>query len=471
MNVVFRILIFSIIFSSTDAFAQLPEKNDKNVQSTFYANTTASQPSTVKLSSSVWRIGKSEVNALLNLKSNQSLEVSNFPFEVINNSETQEKVSKPLKLNRYNVFALNSKIYLLNSKGQKELEKPEVMAFSSVEDGVGLLVNQSTGELGGFYNNGGVSVEIEGNIHTGMTFKLPLEPNQDTNVVKQCDMKMEQQPGNPLEDLNTALKSKAISFTKGTVNYEAVVAVDTDNEWMAGKGNNTTTAMNFIIQLFVNMNVFYERDFATRLLIGTTFLRTTTDPYPTESSIFNYLNDFGEYWRVNYPNIDREFALMLSSQNIGSLSFSGVAWLNQYCNKGALQNGGTETFGSYSMNRIGTSASVGFVSQFVAHELGHNFGSPHTHCYTPEVDQCYNGEGGCYAGAVSCPTFSGNNRGTIMSYCHFGAPNGAGCGTSNEIFHPTVIGLISGRIASNFPSCIQSLGSEIIFENGFDGGP
>lgn len=68
------------------------------------------------------------------------------------------------------------------------------MAFSSVEDGVGLLVNQSTGELGGFYNNGGVSVEIEGNIHTGMTFKLPLEPNQDTNVVKQCDMKMEQQP-------------------------------------------------------------------------------------------------------------------------------------------------------------------------------------------------------------------------------------------------------------------------------------
>lgn len=109
------------------------QKNDKNVQSTFYANTTASQPSTVKLSSSVWRIGKSEVNALLNLKSNQSLEVSNFPFEVINNSETQEKVSKPLKLNRYNVFAPNSKIYLLNSKGQKELENLKLWHFHQLK--------------------------------------------------------------------------------------------------------------------------------------------------------------------------------------------------------------------------------------------------------------------------------------------------------------------------------------------------
>jgi len=41
----------------------------------------------------------------------------------------------------------------------------------------------------------------------------------------------------------------------------------------------------------------------------------------------------------------------------------------------------------------------------VAHELGHNFGSPHTHDYSPQIDTC----------GTNCPA---SPIGTIMSYCH-----------------------------------------------------
>jgi hypothetical protein len=67
----------------------------------------------------------------------------------------------------------------------------------------------------------------------------------------------------------------------------------------------------------------------------------------------------------------------------------------------------------------------------VGHELGHNFGSHHTHCYSPPIDECFAGEGGCYGGETSCPAAG---HGTLMSYCH----HKSGCGKTQD-FHPRVI--------------------------------
>lgn len=413
-----------------------------------------------------WKLDKSKTKEFSQGKN--KIVITNFPLLSIETDKTIRASETSVVLTKYDVFAKNAKIYKVTSQGKQQLDRPNLIAYSSFKNGVGILINPKTGEISGYYNHQGVSLDITGNIHTTVDLKLQQEKTQNSNVIKECAMKMENQPKVSIDTIKDTYKSSSLA-PQGSVDYEAIIAVDTDNEWMAGKGNNTTTAMNFITTLFVNMNVYYERDFATRLLIGDTFLRTTSDPFPTQANILTYLSDFGSYWRFNQTAVDRDFALLLSGQNIASNSFSGIAWLNLYCENGFSQ--GSQTPGSYSVNRMGTSLSVGFVSQFVGHELGHNFGSPHTHCYNPVVDQCYNAESGCYTGAVSCPA---GGSGTIMSYCHFGAPNGAGCGISDEIFHPTVISQISGRIVANSPpmgSCLDLFvdpNLDIIFANSFE---
>lgn len=234
--------------------------------------------------------------------------------------------------------------------------------------------------------------------------------------------------------------------------HTAIVAVDTDNEIMLNKfADNTTTASNYIASLFASMNVIYERDVLVRLLQGTTFLRRAfapdSDPWVvggSDSNNTNKLFEFTNYWSANYNAINRALALMLSGR--GGSGAAGVAWIDVLCNK---TNG-------YAFSRVslgGTSPNFGDVL-VTAHEIGHNFGSPHTHCYNTlgltNPDNCYDGEAGagCFGGTPSCPspaTYSGipNVTGTLMSYCHLLG----GC-SSSLVFHPTTVDLLDDKILS-----------------------
>lgn len=247
--------------------------------------------------------------------------------------------------------------------------------------------------------------------------------------------------------------------------HSATIAVETDTQIMTNKfSNNTTTATNYIASLFAQMNVIYERDLLVRLLVGTTFLRTS-DPYtindapPYDDGLNgNKLSEFTTYWSTNEGSVTRALALMLSGR--GGQGAAGVAWVDTLCNA---------SFG-YAFSRVSTSGTTpNFGDVLVtAHEIGHNFGSPHTHCYTKlgltNPDNCYAAEAGCFAGTPTCPnlpngtTYNGVTGvlGTLMSYCHLLG----GC-SSSLVFHPTSIDLLDDKILAHSTgtgACILPVG-------------
>jgi hypothetical protein len=240
-----------------------------------------------------------------------------------------------------------------------------------------------------------------------------------------------------------------------TTLHTAIVAVDTDNELMLQKfSDNTTSATNYIASLFAAMNVMYERDLLVRLKQGTTFLRVSTsaDPYAsTAGGNANgaQLNEFSNYWSSNYSSVSRALAMLLSGKQASASSASGIAWVTGLCN-------------SFTGNSVSQVFKIDYLAGdalVVGHEIGHNFGSPHTHCYSPPIDACYSAEPGCYSGAVSCPapqTINGvaNVTGTIMSYCHLLG----GC-SSSMVFHPRTVSLVSPNISSSVGTCIFPLAS------------
>jgi hypothetical protein len=371
-----------------------------------------------------------------------------------------------LEFTRINLFAANAQIRVLAKEGVEFLapDKRHFYLASNATTGIGIAVDPETGEISGFINKQGSKLEIKGNI-IGQLLTNAIEEPQD--AANSCGTELSGQPLEIQQKLASPAYMSASAAEAGEViSYEAVVAIDTDNEWLDGFNDNTTAAMNWITDIFLAMNVFYERDVETRLLIGDVTLRTGSgDPYSEPSNRSSQLEEFGAFWKDNMGDVDRQFAAMLSGRNINRNSFSGIAWIDQFCKYGT--SSGAQTPGSFSYNAIGSNRTAGNIAVFLGHEIGHNMGSPHTHCYSPPLDHCFDADDNdCYTGATECPA---GGPGTIMSYCHI-----AGCGTSNSEFHSTVQSLIEGNLAAELAAgCIlpyieQPPDDDTIFSQGFE---
>jgi cysteine-rich repeat protein len=227
----------------------------------------------------------------------------------------------------------------------------------------------------------------------------------------------------------------------GAVGFrEAEVAVETDTELYAKFGSEAA-ALDYLAALVAAASAIYERDAGVRLRFSYIRLWPASDPWSATSPIAT-LDEVRAYW--NDPSHGmaeiagrRDLVHMISGKRVQG----GVAYIDVLCDQ-SFGFGVSQVFGSPSPSQT-------WDLLVLAHELGHNFGSVHSHCYDPPLDRCYAQENGCYGGTVV------PSQGSIMSYCHL-LPGGIG--NIDFGFGNVVGGVLRDRIAR--AACLASVGGQ-----------
>ncbi|MBM4110724.1 MAG: hypothetical protein FJ254_05105 [Phycisphaerae bacterium] len=216
------------------------------------------------------------------------------------------------------------------------------------------------------------------------------------------------------------------------------MAVETDHEYLQSLfGGSTSAATAYTAVLMGAVNEIYVTSLNTR--IGVNYLRlwsTPDDPW-SATSTGSQLGAFRDHWAANMSAQPRELAHFLSGRGLGG----GVAWLSVVCNQSYGFGLSADLAGSFPYPIVHNSHS-NWDLMVVAHEIGHNFGSPHTHDYSPAVD-------GCGSNPQDCAV-ADQGLGTIMSYCHI-CPGGLS--NVRMELHPTCIASMHAHLDGN--GCVE----------------
>ena len=231
------------------------------------------------------------------------------------------------------------------------------------------------------------------------------------------------------------------------------VGVEVDQYTYQTLGSNLDDAVDWALAIIASVDQIYRNELNDLVTLEVRFLHVWISPDPYVTVVDDgggLLGAFNSEWNNN-PNfnsipLDLKHYLTIRS-NIGT---GGIAYLSGLCNSyNAGLSGHLSTSTTYDLNTYAWNLDV------VAHEIGHNCGSSHTHwCGWPggPIDNCGNLEGDC-TGYTDDPV---GQLGTIMSYCH--AISG---GSKNLEFH-TLVEDNALIPTFNAASCIGSCGSQVI---------
>jgi Metallo-peptidase family M12/Secretion system C-terminal sorting domain len=389
-------------------------------------------------------------------------------FETTQN--TEHKGAQPTKaqyfsLNQHDLIALRSgNQYYLEVEIPQETENNltlELIAVSPYSEDFGFSTSSGHKTLGydlGKHFRGVVkgdqsslvafSVyenEVMGLIVTkGQHFNLGKIENDKQNrhiLYAEDDFEIEKKFGCATDDTVHAFPTTSTSEERTSAANSVNVYMETDFTLFQNKGS-VTAVVNYMGGLMNQVTTLYANDGIT-LKMSYLYVWDKADPYigPTSN---NYLDQFRVAKNgVFNGNIAHLVAL--------TPSLGGIAYVNVPCNK------------AYGVGFTGIDPTFNNVPTYswsvysVAHELGHNLGSKHTHACAwngnnTAIDGCgpaANANEGCTAAIPA--------TGTLMSYCHLLPGVGVNFANGFGVQPGTLI-----RNTINAATCLATVGTGVI---------
>ncbi|MCX7880517.1 MAG: zinc-dependent metalloprotease [Ignavibacteria bacterium] len=225
--------------------------------------------------------------------------------------------------------------------------------------------------------------------------------------------------------------------------------------------NNLQAATAYMVSVIAQSSKLYQEFFNVRLFIGQTIVWEDDwdDPYYGTQNLQEKLRKMPSVWKSK--TVDRALVVLFANlanqpqgETVAGISFGGTPYYGSLCNR----DYGYCVLGIRGNARYPTLNYTWDVN-VSTHEIGHNFGLPHTHnCYWQPnmIDTCVTGE--TYGVGDACIR-SGNpipRPGTIMSYCHLTNATRS----VQLIFHPREYPL--GRTAAERSSCVKQPASPYV---------
>lgn len=418
-----------------------------------------------------------------------------------------------LALERFDVFTSDAVIVVHDDEGETRLRAPRNAYFkgrvrgepgsrvvlSVLENGT---VHGVVARPGRLYLIGGEEAGARKTLGAPLSMHEvdPSSLKSASNSGFACAADRLERPTDPLAGLGAGRPVSALPAEKAAPSYTARVAIETDYEYYT-LFDNATEAVNYAAQLIAYASTIYSAEVSTALLVPSMSLwATSNDPWAQNDSECGLL-EFGRYWNLNRTNVPRTIAHFLSGKFLGG----GIAWVGVLCSGSFSYNttcpglaadapwgGGygltADLFGTFDFGN----PTVMWDILAVSHEIGHNFNSPHTHCYngigdSSPVDRCFSGEckqfnqsgqcvSSCHVGGETLPGVASSGSGTIMGYCHQLGGGFLNVSLTLGTNHP--YGVLPSRVpsrmsdhvalrASAFPGCLSSV---TIFSDGLESG-
>ena len=224
----------------------------------------------------------------------------------------------------------------------------------------------------------------------------------------------------------------------------AFVAIDCDYAYYQHFGSDVGAALAYVLQLAGTSSHFFERDMNIKWYLPYIRIWTSPDPY-LSGDVFNV---FAYYWQLNMDHVERDLALLFSCRP----ARWGLSICPSLCDYdwGFTVNLGLQGWFPRPVQDL---HADNWDLHVVPHEAGHTFGSHHTHCYKPAIDNCAledaDAENDWCQGRTD---FNDCVPGTLMSYC--GGDNCGGYANELMSFHPRVVNCIREYV--DISDCIRS---------------